>query len=184
MNATDTAIADRYRRLSRQLSAALDDVPAASWSAPAPCEGWDAQDVLRHVVETNRDFLGRHADLEPASGELRADWEAVRALTQTILDDGRGEESFQGFFGPTTIAEVIDRFYGMDLLVHRWDIARATGLTQHQALDDADAAHYLEVASSLGEALRTDGVCGPELPAPDDATAGERLLAFLGREPR
>ncbi|WP_129657476.1 TIGR03086 family metal-binding protein [Rothia halotolerans] len=184
MNTTDTPITDRYHRLSRQLSAALDDVPADAWSAPAPCEGWDAQGVLRHVVETNRDFLGRHVELGPASGELRADWEAVRALTQTILDDGRGEETFQGFFGPTTIAEVIDRFYGMDLLVHRWDIARAAGLTEHQALDDADAAHYLEVARSFGDALRMDGVCGPELPAPEDATAGERLLAFLGREPR
>ena len=55
----------------------------------------------------------------------------------------------------------------------------------YEVLDDADAAHYLEVARSNGDALRTEeGVRGPEIPAPADAIAGEWLLAFLGRKPR
>lgn len=179
-----TTINDRYQRLSRQFSAVIDEVPADAWSAPTPCEDWSVHDVLQHVVDTNRDFLGRHFDLAPGTGDLHSDWAAVRALTEAILSDGRGEQAFEGYFGPTTIGEVIDRFYGMDLLVHRWDIARAAGLTGHEILDDADAAHYLEVARSNGEALRMDGICGPEVPAPADATIGERLIAFLGRNPR
>ena len=177
-------ISERYERLSRQFSEMLDDVPDNAWTAATPCEGWDVRDVLRHVVDTNRDFLGRHVELDPATGDLRADWESVRTLTQEVLDDGRGETQFEGYFGPTTIAEVIDRFYGTDLLVHRWDIARAAGTPEHERLDDADAAHYLEVAHANGDALRMDGVCGPEVPAPADATTGERLIAFLGRQPR
>lgn len=177
-------ITERYERLSRQFSDALDDVPSDAWSAASPCEGWDARGVLQHVVETNRDFLSRHFEIEPETGDARSDWEGVRAFTSAILADGRGDASFEGYFGPTTIAEVIDRFYGMDLLVHRWDIARAAGLREHQILDDADAAHYLEAARANGDALRMDGVCGPEVPAPADASTGERLLAFLGREPR
>lgn len=179
-----TTISDRYQRLSRQFSDTLDDLPSEAWSAATPCEGWDVQDVLRHVVETNRDFLSNHVQLDHETGELRADWEAVRTLTQTILSDGRGDTVFEGYFGPMTIAEAIDGFYGMDVLVHRWDIARAAGSAEHQILDDDDADHYLEIARSNGDALRMDGICGPELPAPADATTGERLIAFLGRDPR
>ncbi|GAA4506664.1 TIGR03086 family metal-binding protein [Brevibacterium yomogidense] len=181
MNST---ISSRYRRLSQQLSAAVDDLPTEAWNAPTPCEGWTVRDVLQHIVDTQRDFLGRHVDLEPATGEVRRDWENVRTLAQSVLADERGATSFEGFFGPTTIAEVVDRFYGMDLLVHRWDIARGAGTTAHQRLDDTDAAHYLEAARSHGDTLRMDGICGPEVPAPVDATTGERLLAFLGRDPR
>ncbi len=178
-------IKDRHLRLAQQFSAVLDEVDSSnSWLAATPCEGWNVRDVLRHVVETNRDFLGRHVDLEPATGELRDDWEAVRTLSQEILGDERGATTFEGYFGPTTIAEVIDRFYGMDLLVHRWDIARGAGLAAHQELDAADAAHYLEMARANGDALRMEGICGPEVPAPADASAGEQLLAFLGRDPR
>lgn len=180
----NSMISDRYQRLSQQLSAALDDLPPEAWSAPTPCEDWNVREVLQHIVDTQRDFLGRHVDLEPASGDVRRDWQDVRALAQEILDDERGSTSFEGFFGDTTIAEVIDRFYGMDLLVHRWDIARGAAATDHQTLDDADSAHYLEVARSHGDALRMEGICGPEVPAPADATPGERLLAFLGRDPR
>ena len=177
-------ISDRYERLAQQFSAALDDLPAESWTAPTPCEDWTVRDAEQHVVDTNRDFLSRHVTLEPATGDLRQDWETLRRLTSQILRDGRGETSFEGHFGPTTIAEVVDRFYGMDLLAHRWDIAQAAGLEQHQHLDDDDAAYYLDVARSFGEALRMDGVCGPEVPARADAPIGDRLIAFLGREPR
>lgn len=181
MNST---ISSRYRRLSQQLSAAVDDLSAEAWNAPTPCEGWTVRDVLQHIVDTQRDFLGRHVDLEPATGEVRRDWEDIRALALSMLDDERGTTPFEGFFGPTTIAEVVDRFYGMDLLVHRWDIAHGAGTTAHQRLDDTDAAHYLEVARSHGDTLRMEGICGLEVPAPADATTGERLLAFLGRDPR
>ena len=40
------------------------------------------------------------------------------------------------------------------------------------------------MAHANGDALRMDGVCGPEVLAPADATTGERLIAFLGRQPR
>lgn len=170
---------ERYRRLSRQFSEMLDDVPDDAWSAPTPCAGWDVRDVLRHVVDTNRDFLGRHVELDPATGDLRADWESVRTLTQEVLDDGRGETQFEGYFGPTTVAEVIDRFYGMDLLVHRWDIARAAGLDA--ALTGAELDLVEQGVDRFGDALYMDGICRPGVTAPTDADRLDQVLATLGR---
>lgn len=179
-----TAITDRYQRLSDQFTKAVEEIPADQWTATTPCDGWSVTDVLHHVVDTNRDFLGQHLDLEQPAGDPVADWQAVAALTQAAMADGRADQTFEGYFGPTTVAEAIDRFYGMDLLVHRWDIARGAGLVEHEQLDDADAAYYLEAARANGDALRMEGICGPEVPAPADASVGEQLLAFLGRTPR
>ena len=179
-----TEINDRYQRLSDQFTKAIGEVRDDQWSAATPCEGWTVADVLQHVVDTNRDFLGKHLDLAEPTGDPVADWQAVAALTQAAMADGRADRTFEGYFGPTTVAEAIDRFYGMDLLVHRWDIARGAGLVEHEQLDDADAAHYLAAARSNGDALRMEGICGPEVAAPADASVGEQLLAFLGRSPR
>jgi uncharacterized protein (TIGR03086 family) len=68
----------------------------------------------------------------------------------------------------------------MDLVVHRWDLARATGGDEH--IDDADIARLTEAAAGFGEMIRSPGVCGPELAVADDADDQTRLLAFLGRQ--
>jgi hypothetical protein len=35
----------------------------------------------------------------------------------------------------------------------------------------------------MGDAIRSAGAFGPEVPVPDDAPAQDRLLGFLGRRP-
>lgn len=35
----------------------------------------------------------------------------------------------------------------------------------------------------LGDAIRGPGVFGPEVPVPDDASAQDRFLGFIGRHP-
>ena len=44
-------IADRYRRAAGGFSQRVNEVPADGWDRPAPCEGWVARDVVRHLVE-------------------------------------------------------------------------------------------------------------------------------------
>ncbi len=70
----------------------------------------------------------------------------------------------------------------MELTVHAWDLARATG--QDYQLDPETAAISAAITSQAGPAGREGGFFGPELPAPDDATEFERALAVSGRDPR
>jgi len=56
MNRTVT----KYQIAHRSLTAVLDAVPANGWTDPSPCDGWSARDVLRHMIETQRDFLTGH----------------------------------------------------------------------------------------------------------------------------
>src|SRR6478752_1635951 len=144
-----------YRSRADRFARILADA-GGRWDAPTPCEDWTVADVVSHVITTERDFLARH---ELASGDaptgdpLRA-WRAH--ATDTLAD-----------------------FYGWDLVIHGWDVARATG--QLDPITD-DEAIGLDVASEAwGPALYSEGICGPAVPVAEDAGARDRLLGKLGR---
>jgi uncharacterized protein (TIGR03086 family) len=175
----DTAAS--YDATATALSAVLDAVPADRWSAPSPCDGWTAADVVRHVVDTQRELLTTHgADLGSApggdpAGIFRAHADAVRAaLTDELVATG-----YDGFFGPTTVGATLEQFYVWDMVVHRWDVARATG--GDDTLTAAELDRTEAGADSFGEALHMDGICAPALPVDADADRQTSVLARLGR---
>jgi uncharacterized protein (TIGR03086 family) len=68
-----------------------------------------------------------------------------------------------------------------DVLVHTWDLARATGLDETL---DADEVHGMLVGMEpLDEMLRQSGQYGPRVDVPADADEQTRLIAFTGRHP-
>lgn len=87
--------------------------------------------------------------------------------------------TFDGFFGPTTVGEAFVTFYAWDMVVHRWDLARATGLDA--ALTDAELDLVERGADGFGPALHMDGICAAALEVADDAARQTRVLGRLGR---
>jgi uncharacterized protein (TIGR03086 family) len=179
MNSTATS----YEAANRPLTAVLDAVPAAAWSAASPCEGWSAADVVAHLVETQRDFFSRHAiDLGTAPdvpADPAAAWRDHAKRVQEVLTDDVAATPFDGHFGPTTIGATLEQFYVWDMVVHRWDVARAGGLDT--GLTDGELDRMEAGAESFGPALYMDGVCAPGVEAPADADRATRVLARLGR---
>ena len=181
-----TDIADRYRRLADTFAGAVAAVPEDQWSSPSPCEGWTARDVVRHVVDTQSMFLGsvgrEVGDIPPVDDDPLGAWKAATAVVQADLDDpARATAGYEGFFGPTTFEATVERFGCFDLLVHRWDLARAAGLDDR--LDPDEVHRVLVDARLLGDALRGNGICGPEVAPAPGADEQDQLLAFLGRQP-
>jgi uncharacterized protein (TIGR03086 family) len=179
--------AERFRHHADRLDRLIAAVPTDGWDASSPCEGWTALDVVRHIVDTELDLLGRMG-FEPPSIEglepLDA-WPVVRAAVSRSLDDpARADFRYDGYFGPTTFGETVDQFYSFDLVLHRWDIARAVGLGDHEAIEPHEIDRIRADAAGFGAAMRMPGVIGAEVEAPADATEQERLLAWLGRDPR
>jgi uncharacterized protein (TIGR03086 family) len=73
-------------------------------------------------------------------------------------------------------------FATLDILVHGWDLARATG--QPADLDGRLAAHMLEFAQqALGTRESRAGRIGAAVTVAGDAPVTERLVGFLGRQP-
>lgn len=165
--------------------AAILDRARPQWDAPTPCEGWIVRDVVAHVIDTERDFLEQH-DLSPGPSPDRSDPEAAwrahsAAVTEVVGRDGVGGTEYDGYFGRTTIAATLADFYGWDLVVHGSDVARATG--QDWSVSDEEAARLHATADGWGEALHSQGICGPAVEVADDASTSDRLLARLGRAP-
>ncbi len=181
MNATATS----YATADSALTAVLDALPAGAWGEPSPCEGWTARQVLEHVVEGEHGFLARF-DLAPElAGDGPAEqWSAVRDALQAAVDDpATAATEYDGFFGRTTLAETVDDFLSADVAVHTWDIARATGLAQHEAMLPDEVERIGTRLRALGDAVRGPGVFGPEVEVPADASDQDRFLGFIGRHP-
>lgn len=177
-------IADRYRRLSGAFADRIDAVPDSRWSSQSPCAEWTAQELVGHVVGTQAMFLGFiNEEMPPGPGaadDPAAAWSHASGAIQAALDDpARAGTTFTGFFGESTFEGAVDRFLNFDLVVHGWDLARATGGDEH--IDDADAQRVIESANAFGDALRSPQVCGPEVSMPADADLTTRMLGLVGR---
>ncbi len=180
MNPTATA----YEAALRPLSDVLDAVPADAWDNASPCTDWTARQVVAHVVDTQRDLLTGHGhDLGPApeltdpAAGLRTHAGRVLAL---VSRDDVVDATYEGFFGPTTVGATLVQFYVWDMLVHRWDLARATRGDEVLTPDELDRIEA--GADTFGDALHMDGICGPAVPEPAQADRQTRVLARLGRD--
>jgi uncharacterized protein (TIGR03086 family) len=179
-------ISERYARLSRAFGDKVAAVGAGSWDNPSPCEGWTARDVVRHGVDSHGLFLGfvdrTLDDIPSVDDDPRAAFEAARSVVLADLEaPERAGAAYESIFGPSTFEQGIGRFICFDLIVHGWDLARATG--QDDRIDPEDVAALRTAAESFGVAMRGPGAFGPEVEPPPGADDQDRLMAFLGRHP-
>ncbi len=179
-------ISERYGRLAATFAAKVAAVGEESWDRPTPCEGWTVRDLVGHVVGTQAMFLGfvgrELGEIPSVDDDPVAAWSAARAVVQGDLEDPeRATAGFEGFQGPTTFEAAVNRFLCFDLVVHGWDLARATGLDE--AIDPAEVEQVRVQAEAFGDTIRSPGAFGPEVEVRGDADAQARLLAFLGRRP-
>ncbi len=152
------------------------------WSGASPCDAWTAAGVLDHVIDTQRDFLGERGfgQGERPVGAPAEVWKAHLASARAVLaDSAAGRTAYDGWFGPTTVGDSLARFYGFDLVVHRWDIARAAG--SDTAWSEAEMDQLDVAIESFGPALYSEGICAPAVAVPDHAPRQARLLGALGR---
>lgn len=180
--------ADEHRRVARAFTERVRGVPAGAWDSEAPCEGWVARDVVRHLVEWFPGFLKTGTGLELPNGPSVDDdpvgaWQVHNDGVQALLDDPAtaGRTLSHPEVGDVPLDQAVDRFYTADVFLHTWDLARATG--QDERLDPDKCAALLAGMLPLDEVLRGSGHYGPRVEVPESADVQTRLLAFIGRTP-
>lgn len=172
------SVADRHHRLAAAFHLTVDAVPSGQMDHETPCEAWTISDVVEHVARTQIDFLGQRGLAAPSDPTPVA----VSAAMQAALDDPTtAQATYQSYFGPTTIAETVDSFYCLDLVLHRWDIAVTAGLSDH--IEDADIKRCRALLSPMGDNIRMPGIFGPEVEVPSDSAPVRRFIAWSGRDP-
>jgi uncharacterized protein (TIGR03086 family) len=185
--AANGTAAERFRRVAGRFSRCVDGVRPDQWDLPAPCEGWVARDVVGHLVGWVPGFLGG-AGVEitagpPAEADPVAAWHHLVDELQRLLDDpGSAAQEFD--FGPPgrmTVENAIGMVITGDIVVHTWDLARATG--QDETLDPEEVSAMYAGMQAIDEMLRASGHYGPKVAVPDDADEQTKLIAFTGRTP-
>jgi uncharacterized protein (TIGR03086 family) len=168
---------------------------------PTPCAEWDVQSLLSHVIGTlwlcEALFTGQAPRFPMVPGGLPGpgpDGSApggddpaaayAEAAAAALAAVGAGDALTRVHVTPLgeMPGPVLAGFTILDIAVHGWDLARATG--QPADLDGRLAAHVLAFAE---QTLATPEMRGPRIaparPVPDDAPVTQRLAAFLGRQP-
>jgi len=177
--------ADRYRTLAASMTETIAGVDEDQWTAPSPCEGWTARDVVRHLVDTSGMFLGFIGEAAPSAPSVDDDplgaFTAARDAVQAALDDpGKAAQEYDGMFGKTSFAKSVDGFLAADLVIHRWDLARATAQDDTLPADEIERIH--QQLEPMDDKMRSPGAFGPKIDPPPGADAQTKLLCFLGRQ--
>ena len=187
------------RNLSSQMAAAaaeaakvVNGVPEGMLDAPTPCNDWDLRTLLNHTILWTSYSAERRAHGESVAEELmtkdftadpgfREDYarqigQAVRAWAEPGAWEGE-----LGVMGDATPAADVGAMLIMEMALHGWDVAKATGQAYHA--DDAVAEALLDTVEAQAELFRKyQGFADAVEPTPD-ATAFERALTLSGRDP-
>ncbi|WP_043622659.1 TIGR03086 family metal-binding protein [Nonomuraea candida] len=190
--------AERYRRRADAFERKVVAVRPEQWADPSPCAKWTARQVVGHIVDMHAAMLrplGRTLGPAPSVDEdPLAAFRAARADVEAILrDPALAGQECDTPSGRMTAERHIDQVISEDLPLHGWDLARATG--QDDTIDPVDVerswAGMRSLPPELMERFRTPGafgpgieVFGPEVKVEEDASTQDRLLAFIGRDPR
>jgi uncharacterized protein (TIGR03086 family) len=178
---------ERYTRIAATFTERVEAVPDDRWDSPAPCEGWVARDIVRHLVEWVPGYFEAYAGRSiPIATSVDDDpvaaWRSVHdQLTAWLADPDVASQEIDSPPGRMSLEAVTDMIVTGDLLIHTWDLARATGLDERL---DADEVHRMyEGLQAMDEVLRQSGHFGAKVAVPDDADEQTKLLAFSGRRP-
>jgi uncharacterized protein (TIGR03086 family) len=182
-------VLDGFVRALDGFEAVLAGVAPGRWDAPSPCAGWRAADVAGHVLGNLRAVqafaTGRgEADAPAGPGfaagdDLLATWRAARADLMAALDPAALARPVPlPWGGQMPLGGFLER-YPMEILVHTWDLAQATG--QAARLDPGLVRDALGPARQFAPIARASGLVGPECGVAGDAGDLTRLLAIFGR---
>ena len=190
-------IADRYRRHADAFERKVVAVRPEQWANQSPCEAWDARGVVGHIVVMHGVML-RPLDRELSSAPSVADdpvgaFRAARADIEAVLSDpALADRECDTPNGRMTVEQQIGDVVSDDLVLHGWDLARATGQDDTMDPDDVERLWSITTAipPELMERYRTPGafgpgveVYGPEVKVSEDAALQDRLLGLIGRDP-
>ncbi len=169
----------------------LGGVQASQLTGSTPCSKWNVKQLINHnilVAEwVHRTFTGGEGvdpfavdgDL-PEEGAQAAFAAVTDKVLQAIKAPGMLEKVIATPCGEMPAGNFLMFPFG-DILIHKWDLAKATNLDT--AMDSSMADACAQVMSPMLQGNREGGFFGPEVTVPIDASSRDKLLGLAGRTP-
>ena len=164
---------------------------------PTPCPAYTLGDLVEHVgglalaftAAANKD-RSEHNERAGAGDASRLDagWRTrIPRDLANLAQAWRDPEAWAGMTriaGSDSPAEVVGLVAADELVVHGWDVARATGQPYDPEPAVLDAARsFLMMFASPDAPAGSDVAFGPSRQVPDDAPLLDRVVALAGRDP-
>jgi len=192
MTTTTPTTGDLYVRAMESTRRFVDAVSRDQWTLPTPCTDWNVRQVANHLIGENlwaRELFQGKTIAEVGSkldGDLTGDAPARAYAASQEAATGAGTApgamqtichlSFGDYSGSDYAAQLF-----LDLLIHGWDIAKATG--QDTTLDPQLVDACLPFAADFTRQVRNAGAnaYGEDLTASAADDPQTQLLALVGR---
>jgi uncharacterized protein (TIGR03086 family) len=177
---------------ARRLAAVVGAIPETALAAPTPCERYTVGDLLDHVGDLTVAFtraatkeLGEPGAPPPGDAtRLAPGWrERIPADLEVLAAAWRHPAAWQGMTragGIDMPGEIAGVVAADELLVHGWDLARASG--QDFDADPATVEAALGFYAMFDDDSRGDAFA-PAVDVPASAPALARVIAASGRDP-
>ncbi len=158
------------KNLSAEMAAAaaeaarvVNGVPEGTLNAPTPCGDWDLRTLLNHTILWTSYSAERRAHGESVDEELmNKDFAADPGFREDYATQiGRAVKAWsapkpgkaqRNVMGDATPAADVGAMLLMEMALHGWDVARATG--QEFTADDKTAAALEDIVQAQAELFR------------------------------
>ncbi|MGP4049503.1 TIGR03086 family metal-binding protein [Streptomyces sp. 2A115] len=162
--------------------------------APTPCPECAVHNMLGHLLglatafrDAGRKDLGVTTDTSPTTAvpDIEPGWrEALPRVLDELAEAWRDPAAWTGETragGVTLPGAVAGAVATDELVIHGWDLARATG-QEYEPDAAALRATYEFLLAAADDPSRGD-IFGPIVPVPDDAPLLDRAVGLSGRDP-
>jgi uncharacterized protein (TIGR03086 family) len=183
---------------ARELTRLVNGVRDEQLDNATPCTEYSLGDLLQHVRVLAEAFTVSGRKEQPPGGSqppslgdaalLTGDWRGETADWLAQLDETwsnsaawDGTAWIAGFEAP---AESVGITASNELVIHGWDIARASG--QEVLLEESACApsrEFVAMMSGPGSEESRGDAFGPALPVPEGASLLDEVVAGNGRDP-
>lgn len=184
-------VPELYRRASASFGSKVQQIRDGQWADPTPCTEWDVRALVNHVVGENLWapplFAGRtiaevgsEFDGDVLGAQPKQAWStSADAAVTAVANRGAMDRTVHLSFGDFPGSEYALQLFA-DLLIHGWDLARATG--QDESMDSEMVTACGNWFVGVAEMYRAGGAVAPPPDVPDTADPQRRLLAQFGRD--
>ncbi|HEY5424324.1 MAG TPA: TIGR03086 family metal-binding protein [Ilumatobacteraceae bacterium] len=191
---TTDDISVQHRRALDATRPLVAGIGANQWDLPTPCDDWNVRELLNHIVAGNlwAAELASGRTIDDVGSRLDGD---VVGADPVAAYDASAEAAANAFEAPGALDAPCAVSYGpvpgsvyaghrlIDVLVHGWDLAAATG--QSTDLDPQLVAACWDVARPQLALLQGSGAFGNDFVPVEsiDEETQASLLAAFGRKP-
>lgn len=185
-------IASAIARAARTTGGVVANVQTSQFAQSTPCGEFEVGALVNHMTGflVMTEMAARKQDLPDDSGEMpdfaNADLgETYGQLSHKAVQAWSEPGALEGVcqFGPGEFpSQVAASITLLELAVHGWDMATATG--QEYPIDGEVAEVLWEATKSIvSNDARNNGAFGPEVEVDQDAPLKDRILGLTGRDP-